>query len=166
MKISRLKFKALFLLLLISLLCFQANAIEPIKHQITFSFTLSGHIFVGVGYNYFFNEHHAISTTIHMIPYKFTETMFAANAGYNYYLGNKSWHPNIGGEFMILFGPADKESKIGLVLFNIVPGIQYEINDYHNINGRLWVANFLSEEYEILPIGIEFKYGYNLHELK
>lgn len=160
--------RTIVIILLLGVLLFKPShhfGNEPYKHQLTLSFTLSGAIFTGVGYSFHFDEHHAIQATFHCIPYyKLKEQMFALNTGYNYYFGNKSWHPNIGGEFMIMFGPADKEKKIGLFLFNVVPGIRYDFNDYHSLNGRIWVANFLSEEYKVLPIGIEFKYGYNLNK--
>ncbi len=46
---------------------------------------------------------------------------------------------------------------------NLVPGIQYEFNEYHSLNGRLWLYYMPKiKPFRIGPTGIEFKYSYNI----
>lgn len=130
-------------------------------HQINFSVTLSGHILFGIGYSWFFNDNHAIQATFLSIPEK--GFPFGINTGYNYYWAGEKWRPNLGGEFTLLVSPRDPDKRRVLPLIKLVPGIRYDIREYHSINSRLWVAYFpTSKRIRIAPIGLDFRYGLNI----
>ena len=140
----------------------RAQSFSPAKHQVTFSFTLSGHLLLSVGYGYFFDNHNAVQVSVHTVTEK-PPFVFGFNSGYNYYFLNKMWHPNIGAEVMLLLGPPDPENRRLFPMINIVPGIQYDFSKVHCLNGRLWASYMPTEKpFKITPTGIEFKYGYNL----
>lgn len=139
-----------------------AEAQNPLEHQITFSFTLSGATFLGLGYSYYFDDHNAAQVTFFVLPAK-GEALFAFSAGYSYYFGNNIWRPNLGLEFMLMRGPPDPDKRTYMPFINLVPGVQYNFNEYHNLNGKIWVAYMPTEKpFKAFPIGLEFKYGYNL----
>lgn len=136
------------------------NASNPKTNQINVSFTLSGHILLGIGFSHFFDDNNAVQTTFFIIPEK--GFPFAISGGYNYFFGEKKWRPNIGAEFLLLASPPDSEKRKFLPLINFVPGIRYDFDKQQNLNSRLWIAYFLkSTRVKIAPIGIEFKYGNN-----
>ena len=166
MKTINIKPNVLIIIFLLFSSVNYSNAQEPLKHQITFSFTISGFPLLGVGYNYFFDQHNAAQATFFVIPGK-GGVLFAASTGYSYYFGNKLWHPNLGLEFLIIRGPPDPEERTYMPFINIVPGIQYEFNEYHSLNGKIWVAYMPTEKpFSMFPIGLEFKYGYNIKDEK
>jgi len=164
MKIKIIKPNILIIIFLMIYFSNFTKAQELLEHQITFSFTISGFPLLGVGYSYFFNQHNAAQATFFVIPAG-GEALFAFSTGYSYYFGNKLWHPNIGLELLLMRGPPDPEKRTYMPFINLVPGIQYEFNKYHNLNGKFWITYMPTEKpFEVFPIGLEFKYGYNLIE--
>jgi len=135
------------------------RAAENKTHQINFSLTLSGHILLGIGYCYLWNEHHAVQTIFYIVPEK--GLPYGITGGYNYFWGDNKWRPNLGAEFMVLASPPDPEKRKFLPMIKLVPGIRYDFNNEQNLNSRLWIAYLLkSNRVKIAPIGIEFIYGY------
>jgi hypothetical protein len=117
-------------------------------------------LFVGLGYSFYFDEHNALMASFQVVPAK--ELAFALNAGYNYYFLDKHWQPNLGAEFMMIVGPPDPDRRGKLILINLVPGIRYDFNEIHSLNGRLWVSYMPEKKpFRAFPTGLEFKYGYN-----
>jgi hypothetical protein len=148
-------------LLILQLFCVSIQAAENKTQQINFSITLSGHILFGIGYSYFLTDNHAVQTTLFLIPEK--GFPFGINAGYNYFWEGEKWRPNLGTEFTLLVSPPDPDKRRVLPLIKLIPGIRYDFNEIHNLNSRLWIAYFpTSKRVRVAPIGLDFKYGYNL----
>jgi len=155
--------KAMSIAVCLILMASAVIVISPIAragdtHQINFSFTLSGHILLGIGYAYGFDAHHFVQATWFIVPEK--GFPFALNGGYNYFFKGETWRPNLGLETVVIASPSDLVKRKYLPLITFVPGICYQGDDTHAINSRLWLAYFpVKARKKVAPIGIEFKYG-------
>ncbi len=127
------------------------------KNQLNFSFTLSGHIILGIGYSYGFGENNGLQTTLLIIPEK--GLPFGLNGGYFYLTDGEKWRGKLGAEFTLLVSPPDTERRKCLPMFNFVPGVQYPFDKNNAITPQLWISYLPTGNRKILLTGIEFRYG-------
>ena len=158
MRTYQLILMGLMLALMLQITAANLPAAENESHNIHLSFTLSGHLLLGIGYSYFWNDRNAVQTIFYIVPEK--GLPYGISGGYNYFWGEKKWRPNLGVEFMVLASPPVPDKRKFLRMMKLVPGIRYDFNHEQNLNSRLWIAYFLkSTRMRIAPIGIEFLYG-------
>jgi len=161
MKISK------FLLAAIIFLSFGSpvNSQDLARHQLSFSFTLSGHLLFGLGYTYWLDHQQAIQVTAFplIVPGEGGRP-FAFNAGYGYYSNTEPWRFKAGLELTCLVSPPDPEKRKVLLLLNAVPGVQYDFGQ-NSVLSQIWISYFLNQaKGKVFPTGLEFRYGRQLDE--
>ena len=129
-------------------------------NQINFSFTLSGHIILGVGYSYGFGKNNGVQTMLLIIPEK--GLPFGLNGGYFYLTDGEKWRGKLGAEFTLLFSPPDPDRRKCLPMFNFVPGVQYSFDKNNTIMPQLWISYLPTGNKKIVPTGLELRYGRKL----
>ncbi len=154
---------AYFLSAVIVLLIVQsAMAANNSFNRLNLSFTLSGHILVGIGWEHGFDTHHALHVTTYPLMWPGDGFPFAVSAGYNYYYGQNKWRGKIGGAFALLVSPPDPDKRKTMPLLLLTPGVQYAFDLNHSALFQPWLAFFLKKaKHRFAPIGLEFRYGYN-----
>ena len=108
-----LKFTPIILIIALSSILNAASGSD--KNQLNFSFTLSGHIILGIGYSYSFDENNGLQTTLLIIPGK--GIPFGLNGGYFYLTDGEKWRGKLGAEFTLLVSPPDPDRRKCLPMF-------------------------------------------------
>jgi len=128
-------------------------------NRMKFSFTLSGHMLFGLGYEYGFDEHHAVNLTVFPLLIPGKGLPYALSAGYDYYFKGENWKPKIGAAFTLLVSPPDPDKRKTMPMIVFTPGIQY-LSQKDSFLSQIWVAWFLKKaRFPVAPIGLEFLYG-------
>ena len=129
-------------------------------NQINFSFTLSGHIILGIGYSCSFDKNNGVQTTLLIIPEK--GLPFGLNGGYYYLTDGEKWRGKLGAEFTLLVSPPNPDRRKCLPMFNFVPGVQYSFDKNNTIMPQLWISYLPTVNRKIVPTGLELRYGRRL----
>lgn len=131
--------------------------------RINVSFTLSGHILLGIGYEHFFDTNHAAQFTFFPVFLPGKDLPFAFNAGYGYYTKGDPWRGKVGLNFTLLISPPDPEKRKVMPLLCLTPGVAYRVNDLNEGLSQVWLAYFLGKaNRKFAPIGLEFQYNKKL----
>lgn len=131
--------------------------------RIVASFTLSGLLIFGVGYEHRFDEHHVFQATVYpfFVP-EFTSFPLFFSTGYDYHGAGDSWRFKIGANYFLMMGPSKPGGRRKLNLLCLTPGAVCSIDDESDLTSQLWLARFPKENrrHEIpLPIGFDFRYS-------
>ncbi len=146
--------------IMLSGMLLEVKAETPSYNRVVFSLGLSGHVFLGVGVEHGFNPHHAVQLTFYPVFFPGKGFPLAVCAGYGYHVNGSRWQVKIGGEFALLVSPPDPQKRRVMPLLNLVPGVQYRIDEVQVISTRLWISYFLGKaNVPIAPTVIEFSYG-------
>lgn len=131
--------------------------------RVTLSFTLSGHLLIGVGYEHGFNCEHALHFTTFPLILSEDGFPFSVTGGYKYYFSEKDWRPNLGVDFCLLVSPPAPDKRQIMPLLMLKPGIEYDFNYHQSAATNIWLARFLKGKKHplpLMPIGLQFEYGY------
>jgi len=137
-----------------------APAAEASFNKIHFSFTLSGHLLLGLGFERGFDTYNAVQITFFPLLIPGKGLPFAASAGYNYYLGTSRWRPKLGAAFTLLVSPPDPDKRRLMPMLVLTPGADYVFNNGDYLLMQPWLAFILAKaKRTFAPIGMEFTYG-------
>ncbi len=125
-------------------------------HQLNISVTLSGHIFIGVGYDYSFDINNKIRATVWLAPEN--GTPYAYSAGYAYRFNDNQWQPELGMEYMVIASPPLENGRKKISLINLAPAVNYRFDSPDILSSRVWLS-YLLQNGKIAPTGLEFRYG-------
>ncbi|HID38253.1 MAG TPA: hypothetical protein EYP36_01905 [Calditrichaeota bacterium] len=125
-------------------------------HQLNLSVTLSGHIFIGVGYTYSFDQNWQAGATVLLAPE--TGLPFAFNIGGGYLSNGQNWRARLWGEYMIIASPPDPDKRKILPMINFVPGVVYYDGKHNEYSAEVWLS-YLPVQKKFAPTGLEFQYG-------
>jgi len=130
-------------------------------NRIHFSFTLSGHLLFGVGFEHGFSERHALQVTVFPLILPGKGFPFAFHGGYNYYTGGSQWKGKLGAGFVLLVSPPDPQERKVMPMLLFTPGVQYGFDNEDHLTFQPWLAYFLGEaNRRFAPIGLEFIYNH------
>ncbi len=158
----RLKMCIIGLLLLSSSASFAGDSSY---NRVHFSFTLSGHLLFGAGFEYGFNDQHSIQVTGFPLMWPGKGFPFAFSAGYGYHFNTQPWRAKLGVDFALLVSPPDPEKRRTMPMLMFTPGIEYLQKNNHSVSTQFWLAHFLKETNKkifLAPIGWEFRYSRDL----
>lgn len=149
-----------------SLLFVSASMAKDLSYnRLYFSFTLSGHLFVGAGFEHGFNKRHSIQISAFPVVLPGKGFPFALNAGYGFHFDTAPWRAKLGVDFALLVSPPDPDIRKTMPLLMLTPGVEYLLRDKHSVSTQFWLAHFLKETNKpvfLAPIGWEFRYNRNL----
>lgn len=139
--------------------------------EIGIKVVLSGALMFGPYYTYWIDEHNTLNSSILAAYEKELVVPFAMNVGFSHYFSNNKWRPEIGLQYSYIISP--KRSKFssdpkGMSILSLTPGGQFQWNNTClNAQSKIWLAyifntNQVDKKFEILPIGLDFSYGYKL----
>ncbi|MDD5571628.1 MAG: hypothetical protein PHD97_10820 [Bacteroidales bacterium] len=125
----------------------------------------------GPYFTYWADDHNALNSSIFAAFEGKLIVPFAVNAGYSAYFFNNKWRPEIGLQYSYLISPRRHKSAgdpNGISILSLVPGGQFQWdNRCQNVQGRIWLAYILDKQkkdkIKILPIGLDFSYGYKFN---
>ena len=161
-----MKTKLFFISFLILVMSSHSSALAG-KNQtfdrVHISFTLSGHLLFGVGFEHGFTNHHALRVAVFPLLIPGKGLPFAFKAGYNYYTGGSRWKGKLGADVAILVSPPDPQKRKIMPMIVITPGLQYALKEGQYVSFQPWLAWFFKEtNRKFGPIGLEFTYDYSL----
>ncbi len=149
--------KRIFLSICLFLIAVSSSrAASDSYQQLNFSFTLSGHILIGIGYDYGFDINNKIRATIWIAPEK--GIPYAYSAGYAYQFNNNQWQPELGIEYMVITSPPLETGRKKISLINLAPAINYQFDTPDILAARIWLS-YLLQNGKVAPTGLEFRYG-------
>lgn len=168
---TTLKSFAIWLFIFQTILLSQQKALGQ-HSEIGIKVVLSGALMFGPYYTLWANDHNALNVSI-LAAYEGELVIpFALNAGYSAYFFNTKWRPEIGLQYSYLISPKKSKSSSdpnGISILSLTPGVQLLWNNtYQNAQSKIWLAyifdkNRLDKKFKILPIGLDFSYGYKFH---
>lgn len=158
----RLKIWIISLLLLSSSGSFAG---ESSYNRVHFSFTLSGHLLFGAGFEHGFNDQHSIQVTGFPLMWPGKGFPFAFTAGYGYHFNTQPWRAKLGFDFALIVSPPDPDIRKTLPMLMFTPGVAYQFKNNKSVSTQFWLTHFLSDTNKklfIAPIGWEFQYSSDL----
>jgi len=145
-------------LILAGLILTSMRGAEPGGGSFTFSLVLSGHVLLGIGYEYALDEHHAFRVTAYPLLVPGKGFPYAFRAGYRYSFAGDKWQPRLGLDFALLVSPPVKGARRHLPMLVLTPGLTYQDSRRVNWEFSPWVAYFLTKtRRRIAPIGLELE---------
>jgi hypothetical protein len=169
MKNFKLHLKWLFVLLVVLLP--QQKAYTQ-HSEVGVKVVLSGALMFGPYYTCWLDDHNALNASILAAYEKSIVFPFALNAGYSAYFFDSKWRPELGLQYSYLIAPRRAKSSgdpNGISLLSLVPGVQFRWDgNKQDVQGSVWLAYFLDKKrnagkFKILPVGIDFSYGYRVY---
>ena len=133
-----------------------SRAASSSYNQINFSVTLSGHILIGIGYDYGIDTNNKIRATVWIAPEK--GLPYAYSAGYAYLFNDNRWQPELGLEYMVITSPPLEKGRKSISLINLTPAVNYRFDTPDILAARVWLS-YLLQNKKIAPTGLEFRYG-------
>lgn len=159
----------LFWLLIIPVILLSQPKVLAQHSEIGIRVVLSGALMFGPYYTCWIDHHNALNASVLAAYEGELIVPFALNAGYSAYFFDSKWRPQIGLQYSYLISPRRSKAPTdpnGISILSLVPGVQFQWDKkYQNTQSRIWLAYFLEKpqngkKNKILPIGLDFSYGY------
>ncbi len=124
------------------------------------SVLLSGHIMIGVGYEYGLDDRNGLQATAFLAPE--SGIPFSLTAGYVYHFDNGRWRTGLGMDAGIIVSPDIGEGRKNLYLLSLTP--QYGYYDSEGAYGiKAWLSWLpFNANHSFAPTGLELFYGPDL----
>ena len=149
--------KPIFSFLFCFSLLFPASGLLAQYQGIHISVLLSGHIMIGVGYEYGLSENHGLQATAFLAPE--AGMPFALTAGYIYHFDDGRWRTGLGLDGGVIVSPDIEGKRKRLYMLSLTP--QY---GYYDREGAIGLKAWLSwlpfnANRSFAPTGLELFYG-------
>ena len=157
-----------FRTIVVSLLLLSASASiadDSAYNRLYFSFTLSGHLLFGAGFEHGFNDQHSIQITGIPLMFPGEGFPFAFTAGYGYHFNTEPWRAKLGADFGLIISPSTPDARKTMPMLMFTPGVEYLLKNNNSVSSQFWLAHFLKENNKkifLAPIGLEFRYNHGL----
>lgn len=164
--------------LLIGIAIFQIIVLSQHKavaqhSEVGMKLIISGAIMFGPYYSCWFDDHQELNASI-LAAYAEGGKLFfpfAFNAGYSVHFLDNKWRPQIGIQYSFLKSPVKErheDEPIGISVLSLVPGGEFRWdNTKQNVQSKIWLAYLFTkprqEKIRILPIALDFSYGYKFN---
>ena len=130
-------------------------AVVAFGQGLRLSFVLSGHIFLGVGYEQHIANNQQLTIDYYLVPEK--GLPYAVGLGLQQNFMGVSWQAQMGFRYVLMASPDIEGTRTYLSILNFEPGALYAKDKFNQYQGRLWLSLFLSEANKTFaPTGLEF----------
>ncbi len=132
-----------------------AMAMVAFGQGLRLSFVLSGHIFLGVGYEQHLANNQQVTIDYYLVPEK--GLPYAVGLGLQHNFKGVSWQAQMGLRYVLMASPVINGSRTYLSMLNFEPGALYAKDKLNQYQGKLWLSLFLSKANKsFFPTGLEF----------
>jgi hypothetical protein len=158
----------LIMIFIVMLIPSQVQAFGVSGDRFHVSLIISHSIWLGIGYEHRFDDHHALHVTFHplsLIHIRANPTMITA--GYCYHTHGHRWRFKGGAGIAIMGKLLNPFQTITKPIILLTPGVEYVINDESVFDSQLWLAyiGMLNKRFQLpMPLGLEFHYSRQINK--